>query len=589
MEDIFMIRSCAICGKNFESKTARKICGDDHYKTCPNCGVSVLWNKTQEFKGCKQCNQRRAVESRKKTMIKRYGAPTTWQSKQLKAKYEATMVERYGTNNARKSEELSKKARATNIIKYGAENPMQNKDVAKKSADTRREKMDEVVEHMKETWRSKYGVDNISQSAEIQQRMTNTFLKKYGVKRAINVPEFRQKMMDTMTERYGVPWYVQSQDYRTGYQGRISTINSKFADKLNNVGINFTQEYRLGFKNYDFYIPSANTLIEIDPSYTHSIIGNHWNKNGLPENYHLEKTKVALEAGIKCIHIFDWDDWDKVLQLIKPRQSIYARQCKIWKIFPQETNTFLNSYHIQGSCKGQSISLGLVKDDKLLMVMTFGTPRYNSNYSAEILRFATLPGYRVIGGASRLFKYFIDTYEVSSIISYCDLAKFEGSVYEKIGMTYDKYTQPQEIWSKEDKKITANLLRQRGFDQLFGTNFGKGVSNDMLMLEHGWLPVYDCGQAVYTYGDKIHHIRSKQSDMKSKGMLPKICKFCRKSFIPNSNHQVYCKGPHIRTCPICGKAYEETNVDNLKKPPKACSNACRIESIKRKKQRNKHI
>lgn len=47
--------------------------------------------------------------------------------------------------------------------------------------------------------------------------------------------------------------------------------------------------------------------------------------------------------------------------------------------------------------------------------------------------------------------------------------------------------------------ITNNLLLQRGYDQLFGTDFGKGTSNEQLMIENGWLPVYDCGQVVYQY------------------------------------------------------------------------------------------
>ena len=33
----------------------------------------------------------------------------------------------------------------------------------------------------------------------------------------------------------------------------------------------------------------------------------------------------------------------------------------------------------------------------------------------------------------------------------------------------------------------------------FGTNYGKGTSNEQLMLDNGWLPVYDCGQAVYEF------------------------------------------------------------------------------------------
>lgn len=64
-------------------------------------------------------------------------------------------------------------------------------------------------------------------------------------------------------------------------------------------------------------------------------------------------------------------------------------------------------------------------------------------------------------------------------------------------------TAPTKVWSKWDSKITDSLLRQRGYDQLFGTDYGKGTSNEALMLEHGWLPVYDCGQAVYEWKGNV--------------------------------------------------------------------------------------
>ena len=208
---------------------------------------------------------------------------------------------------------------------------------------------------------------------------------------------------------------------------------------------------------------------------------------------------IANDNGYRCIHIFDWDNRTDILSMIKPKTTIYARDCKVYKLTKIATDGFLRDYHIQGTCKGQAISFGLVYNKELMQVMTFGKSRYNKNYSVELLRMATKRGYRVIGGASRLFKFFVNTYEVSNIISYCDLSKFTGAVYEKIGMKFLHRTPPQEVWSKGNQKITANLLRQRGFDQLFGTSFGKGTNNEQLMLEHGWLPVYDCGQAVYVY------------------------------------------------------------------------------------------
>lgn len=55
----------------------------------------------------------------------------------------------------------------------------------------------------------------------------------------------------------------------------------------------------------------------------------------------------------------------------------------------------------------------------------------------------------------------------------------------------------------------------------------------------------------------------------------KICKFCNQPFIPTSGKQLYCKRPHYMNCPVCGKQYLVTNNENLKRPPVACSYACR--------------
>ena len=125
--------------------------------------------------------------------------------------------------------------------------------------------------------------------------------------------------------------------------------------------------------------------------------------------------------------------------------------------------------------------------------MTFGKPRYNKNYQWELLRLCTNSDYIIVGGAERLFKYFTKTYKPESIISYCDISKFTGNVYYSLGFTLKEQTKPAKIWSKDDRRITDNLLRMRGFDQLFGTMYGKGILNEELMLEHGWKPIYDCG------------------------------------------------------------------------------------------------
>ena len=119
------------------------------------------------------------------------------------------------------------------------------------------------------------------------------------------------------------------------------------------------------------------------------------------------------------------------------------------------------------------------------------------------MRLCTCIEYNVIGGASKLFKFAVNSFNLNNIISYCDLSKFNGDVYEKIGMRHIRDTKPNKIWSKNRRKITDNLLRQRGYDQLFNTSFGKGTSNDELMIKDNWLPVYDCGQCVFEYRKEI--------------------------------------------------------------------------------------
>ena len=215
--------------------------------------------------------------------------------------------------------------------------------------------------------------------------------------------------------------------------------------------------------------------------------------------YHVNKSKLALSHGFKCIHIFDWEDWNKIVSLLYFNTKVYARQCKIAEVSKSDTDKFLDDNHLQGTCKGQIFCYGLFFNNELVEIMTFGKPRYNSKYQFELLRLCTKSGYIVPGGASKLFKYFVEKENPKSVISYCDRSKFSGSVYEKIGMSHIRDTEPNKVWSKGKVRITDNLLRQRGFDQLFNTNFGKGTSNEQLMIEHGWLPVYDCGQRVYEW------------------------------------------------------------------------------------------
>lgn len=133
--------------------------------------------------------------------------------------------------------------------------------------------------------------------------------------------------------------------------------------------------------------------------------------------------------------------------------------------------------------------------------MTFGKPRYNKKYEYELLRLCYHPDYLVVGGTEKMFSYFIQTYQPENIISYCDNSKFGGNVYVKLGFLRSKESNPSRHWFniKTHTHITDNLLRQRGFDQLFNTSFGKGSNNDNLMRDSGFVEIYDSGQSTWVW------------------------------------------------------------------------------------------
>lgn len=302
------------------------------------------------------------------------------------------------------------------------------------------------------------------------------------------------KTTSTCLAKYGVPFPCMTEQARM--HGNDSIPNRRFAELLDLNDIKYTREFCLDRYSFDFIV--GNNLLEINPTITHNSTFDPFGGTPLAKDYHVNKYKVARNNNYRCICVWDWDNEEKIINLLLPRERVYGRDCIIKEVSTIDSARFLNTYHLQGNAKS-SIRLGLYYNNQLVSLMTFGKPRYNKNYDYELIRLCS--SYYVIGGEEKLFKYFVDTYHPSSVISYCDNSKFSGEVYIKLGFNLKSYGSPSKHWynMKTKKHITDNLLRQRGFDQLFGTNYGKGTSNEQLMLENGFVEIYDCGQSVYEY------------------------------------------------------------------------------------------
>ena len=424
-------------------------------------------------------------EKIKDTNLKKYGVECSFQADVVKDKIKATNLERYGVDNPSKSNIIKQKIVESNRKNLGVDYPMQSKDVMDKSRVTSFEK---------------YGTEYPNQSDIVKSKIDASTLERYGVNRVCKLDEFKQKVVDTNRERYGVDYTCLV--FSGKLKGNDSSYNRSFAKLLDDNNISYEREFLLEKYSYDFRV--GNTLIEINPTATHNTHFNPYGKNRIDVNYHRDKSKCAKERGYSVIHVFDWDDTNKIVHLLSHRDTVYARKCDIRVVSEIGTEEYLIKHHLQGSCRGQSIRLGLYYDNQLVSLMTFGKSRFNKNCDYELLRYCS--HYNVVGGAEKLFKYFVDTYKPNSVVSYCDTSKFSGKVYDMLRFKIDTINSPSCHWYsvKEDKHITDNLLRMQGYDRLFKENHGKGTSNEELILNRGYLPVYDCGQSTYIWERKFY-------------------------------------------------------------------------------------
>lgn len=258
----------------------------------------------------------------------------------------------------------------------------------------------------------------------------------------------------------------------------------------------------------DFYIPEKKLAIEVD--------GTYWHSQKLKDpKYHQNKTLECMKSGVRLIHIFEYE-WiqdesrEKIKQLLRNALSsniktVYARKCYIKEIDTDIEKEFLNSYHLQGYASS-SIKYGLYsqQDNELLSIMTFGASRFNNQYQYELIRYCNKPYIRVIGGAEKLFKRFIKDYNPEQIISYCNMSKFSGGVYSRLGFNKaDKFiTDPNYVWVSynfsNDKTILTRYqtqvkkLKDQGLDIYGNTEYE-------IMQNRGYLKVYDSGNMRFVW------------------------------------------------------------------------------------------
>lgn len=257
-------------------------------------------------------------------------------------------------------------------------------------------------------------------------------------------------------------------------------------------------------KQIDILIKSHHIGIEINGNYWHSELVSKKHRN-----YHLTKTKLAETKHIDLLQFFGDEITNKLdicksiirYKLKKSNNRIFARKCEIKEITDiSEKNIFLDNNHIQG--KDQSkIKIGLYYNNELVSLMTFGSARYNKKIQFELLRFCNKINTVVVGAASRLFNYFIKTYNPINIISYADKRISQGSIYEILNFKHTHDADPRYYYMHKNNYLKRYHRSNFTKDRIKKLYPDVDIINDEwnIMKSLGYDRIWDCGNKVYVW------------------------------------------------------------------------------------------
>jgi len=224
--------------------------------------------------------------------------------------------------------------------------------------------------------------------------------------------------------------------------------------------------------------------------------------------YHYNKTLNCELKNISLIHIFE-NEWYKKQEIVKSVLKnllgvngikVYARQCKLKLITSNETvENFLVHNHMQGM-SSSSIKIGLFYNNELISLMTFGKSRFDKNYEWEMIRYCNKLNHSIIGGASKMFNYFIKNYHPKSIVSYNDKRYFSGRIYSKLGFEFVECTSPNYWYIFDSYSSVKNRIGfQKHKLKAMLPTYDENITEWQNMKNNGYDRIWDCGNGKWHF------------------------------------------------------------------------------------------
>jgi len=183
-----------------------------------------------------------------------------------------------------------------------------------------------------------------------------------------------------------------------------------------------------------------------------------------------------------------WEDvWQNKRLIVESRlkalagqsYTIPARLCKVRRIDQPTLDSFLNQNHLQNSTKAK-FKYGLFLPKQYFRVLDFNpSPEINEilfavasfssakkitrngilHRSYELIRFANLINFTIVGGFDKLLKAFVNEQSPDDVMTYSDLEWSDGEIYQKLGFELFGKTAAESFWINKITKERQNTAR----------------------------------------------------------------------------------------------------------------------------------
>ena len=415
-----------------------------------------ICNTFKEKYGVEWVGQSKEVQAKQKaTCIEKYGVPTPFQMDDFQEKSIQTCRKKYGTDYAVQSQEVKSKITASYIDKTGFTNPSYNPDVIDKRRETNFKNFDgKWFTQTDEMTQSNHGLF-LNRHKNIIGETDSTYI--------VSCEDNKCTLCESKTFEIDKNVFVQRSSQsavicpiKLPLMGNASLAETELLDYIKSI---YDGEIETGDRSIisplelDIVIPDKHIAIEFNGVFWHSDFNPRMCKT-----YHRDKSLKCRDKGYQLLHIWE-DDWynrkDIIKDYIKSKlglcsKRIYARKCHVREIDAHTARLFVNSNHIQGYSNA-TYKIGLFYDDVLVSVMLVGKLRDMMGSKPkdgyyEIYRVVSREDTEVVGGFSKMLKYFERTYNPECIITYGDLCYTLGNVYLKCGFTDEGLSSPCYSW-----------------------------------------------------------------------------------------------------------------------------------------------